>query len=141
MKALITGAVLSVMCVSFAWAQSAWRPEKQVEIILPTAPGGGNDAVARLMAKVLQEQRIVTAPILVMNIVLVEVVFSVPGFFRHLRRALGQNVGGDDKVIDIPTIQAISIWAAVLIVLLSLIGDLAIARLDPRIRAGGRPMT
>ena len=82
-----------------------------------------------------------SAPILVMNIVLVEVVFSVPGFFRHLRRALGQNVGGDDKVIDIPMIQAISIWAAVLIVLLSLIGDLAIARLDPRIRAGGRPMT
>jgi peptide/nickel transport system permease protein len=82
-----------------------------------------------------------SAPILVMNIVLVEVVFSVPGFFRHLRRALGQNVGGDDKIIDIPMIQAISIWAAVLIVLLSLIGDLAIARLDPRIRAGGRPMS
>jgi peptide/nickel transport system permease protein len=79
-----------------------------------------------------------SAPILVMNIVLVEVVFSVPGFFRHLRRALGQNLGGDDKVIDIPMVQAISIWAAVLIVALSLIGDLAIARLDPRIRAGGR---
>jgi peptide/nickel transport system permease protein len=79
-----------------------------------------------------------SAPILVMNIVLVEVVFSVPGLFRHLRRALGQNLGGDDKVIDIPMVQAISIWAAVLIVALSLIGDLAIARLDPRIRAGGR---
>jgi peptide/nickel transport system permease protein len=81
-----------------------------------------------------------SAPVLVTNIVLVEVIFSVPGFFRHLRRALGQNVGGADKVIDIPMIQAISIWAAVLIVVLSLIGDLAIARLDPRIRAGGRPM-
>jgi peptide/nickel transport system permease protein len=81
-----------------------------------------------------------SAPILVTNVVLVEVIFSVPGFFRHLRRALAQNVGGDDKVIDIPTIQAISIWAAVMIVVLSLIGDLAIARLDPRIRAGGRPV-
>jgi peptide/nickel transport system permease protein len=80
-----------------------------------------------------------SAPVLVTNIVLVEVIFSVPGFFRHLRRALGQNVGGDDKFIDIPMIQAISIWAAVLIVLISLIGDLAIARLDPRIRTGGRP--
>ena len=80
-----------------------------------------------------------SAPILVMNIVLVEVVFSVPGFFRHLRRALGQNVGGDDKFIDIPMIQAISIWAAVLIVVVSLLADLAILRLDPRIRAGGRP--
>ena len=81
-----------------------------------------------------------SAPILVMNIVLVEVIFSVPGFFRHLRRALGQNVGGDDKIIDLPMVQAISIWAAVLIVALSLIGDLAIARLDPRIRSGGRAM-
>jgi peptide/nickel transport system permease protein len=80
-----------------------------------------------------------SAPVLVTNIVLVEVVFSVPGFFRHLRRALGQNVGGDDKIIDIPMIQAISIWAAVLIVAVSLIADLAIVRLDPRIRSGGRP--
>jgi len=67
MRALIAGAVLSAVCVSYVCAQPAWRPEKQVEIILPTAPGGGNDAVARLMAKVLQEQKLVTAPILVMN--------------------------------------------------------------------------
>jgi peptide/nickel transport system permease protein len=79
-----------------------------------------------------------SAPVLVTNIVLVEVVFSVPGFFRHLRRALGQNVGGDDKFIDIPMIQAISVWAAVMIVAISLIADLAIVRLDPRIRSGGR---
>ncbi len=50
-----------------AWGQSAWRPEKQVEIILPTAPGGGNDTVARLMQKALQDQKQVTAPILVLN--------------------------------------------------------------------------
>ena len=67
MRALLAGAVLGAVCVSHAWAQPAWRPEKQVEIILPTAPGGGNDAVARLMAKVLQEQKLVTTPILVMN--------------------------------------------------------------------------
>src|SRR5687767_15641359 len=67
MRALMTGAVMSAVCVSCAWAQPAWRPEKQVEIILPTAPGGGNDAVARLMAKVLQEQKLVTTPILVVN--------------------------------------------------------------------------
>lgn len=50
-----------------AWAQPAWRPEKQVELILPTAPGGGNDAFARLMQKILQEQKLVPTPILVMN--------------------------------------------------------------------------
>jgi peptide/nickel transport system permease protein len=79
-----------------------------------------------------------SAPILVTNMVLVESVFSVPGFFRHMRAALGQNLGGADKFIDIPLLQAISLWAAFLIVAMSLIGDLAIMRFDPRIRTGGR---
>ena len=75
---------------------------------------------------------------MVTNMVLVESVFSVPGFFRHMRAALGQNLGGGDKFIDIPLLQAISLWAAFLIVVMSLIGDLAIMRFDPRIRTGGR---
>jgi peptide/nickel transport system permease protein len=80
----------------------------------------------------------VSAPILVLNIVLVEYVFSVPGFFRHMRKALGQNEGLADKFTDIPMLQAIALWAAVLIVALSLLGDLAIMRLDPRVRAAGK---
>jgi putative tricarboxylic transport membrane protein len=67
MKLLIQAAVVSMTLVGSAWAQSGWKPEKQVEIILPTAPGGGNDAVARLMAKMLQDQKLVTTPVLVMN--------------------------------------------------------------------------
>jgi len=39
--------------------------------------------------------------------------------------------------LDIPTLQALALWAAVLIVLLGLLSDLAIMRLDPRIRASG----
>jgi putative tricarboxylic transport membrane protein len=67
LKRWLTSAVLSALFATHAAAQPAWKPEKQVEIILPTAPGGGNDAVARLMAKVLQEQKLVTTPILVVN--------------------------------------------------------------------------
>lgn len=67
MKLAARAALMSIIMVAPVWAQSGWRPEKQVEIILPTAPGGGNDAVARLMAKALQEQKIVTTPVLVMN--------------------------------------------------------------------------
>ena len=78
-----------------------------------------------------------SAPILVLNMVLVEYVFSVPGFFRHMRRALGQNEGLSDKFIDIPMLQAIALWAAVLIVALSLIADVAIMRFDPRVRTSG----
>jgi putative tricarboxylic transport membrane protein len=67
MKLLIQAALVSIVLVAQVWAQPGWRPEKQVEIILPTAPGGGNDVVARLMAKMLQEQKLVTTPVLVVN--------------------------------------------------------------------------
>jgi peptide/nickel transport system permease protein len=80
----------------------------------------------------------VSVPMVVTNIVFVEFVFSVPGFFRHLKRALGKAPGWPPGV-DIPMLQAISLWAAVLIVVGSLLAELALARLDPRIRAGGVP--
>src|SRR5918999_2785755 len=64
---LLSAALAGVVFAAPAWAQGAWKPEKQVEIVLPTAPGGGNDAVARLMAKVLQDQKLVTTPVLVVN--------------------------------------------------------------------------
>ena len=67
MKLLIITALVSVILVAQAWAQPAWRPEKQVEIIVPTAAGGGNDAVARLMGKMLQDQKFVATPTLVVN--------------------------------------------------------------------------
>jgi peptide/nickel transport system permease protein len=75
------------------------------------------------------------APVMVMNVVLVEWVFSIPGFFRHMRRALGQNYGAPEQYIDIPMLQGLAMWAAVLIVAVSLLADLAIVRLDPRIRS------
>ena len=77
-----------------------------------------------------------SAPFMVTNMVLVEYVFAVPGFFRHTKRALGQAPGWP-PTIDIPTLQALALWAAVLIVALGLLADLAIVRLDPRIRASG----
>ena len=78
-----------------------------------------------------------SAPIMVTNMVFVEYVFSVPGFFRHTKRALGQAPGWP-PTIDIPTLQALALWASVLIVALSLLADLAIVRLDPRVRSAGR---
>jgi peptide/nickel transport system permease protein len=80
-----------------------------------------------------------SAPFMVTNMVFVEYVYSVPGFFRHMKRALGQAPGWPPS-LDIPTLQALALWASVLIVLLSLIGDLAIMWLDPRIRSSGRPL-
>jgi peptide/nickel transport system permease protein len=81
-----------------------------------------------------------SSPFTIMNMVLVEYVFTIPGFLRHTKRALGQVPNWPPpKVppIDIPTLQALALWAAVLIVALGLLADLAIMRLDPRIRTSG----
>ncbi len=67
MRLLTLAGIVGLVVAAQAWAQPAWRPEKQVELILPTAPGGGNDAFARLIQKILQDQKLVSAPILVMN--------------------------------------------------------------------------
>jgi len=82
-----------------------------------------------------------SAPLMVTNLVLVEYVLAIPGFFRHMRRALGQVPGWPPPKVaplDILTLQALALWAAVLIVALGLLADLAIVRLDPRIRRSGR---
>lgn len=60
-------ALAGLLVTGAAWSQSAWRPDKAAEIILPTAPGGGNDTVARLMQKMLQDQKLVTTPVNVIN--------------------------------------------------------------------------
>jgi putative tricarboxylic transport membrane protein len=52
---------------SAALAQSAWRPDRPVEVIVPTGAGGINDQNARLIQKTLTEQKLVATPALVMN--------------------------------------------------------------------------
>ncbi len=58
---------LAVLAVPTVHAQSAWRPDKTVEIIVPTGAGGNNDKMARLIQKILQEQNLVGTPPTVMN--------------------------------------------------------------------------
>src|SRR5262245_30106549 len=49
-----------------AWGQ-AWRPEKPVEFVITTAPGGSNDLVARALQKVWQDEKVISSPILIVN--------------------------------------------------------------------------
>ena len=49
-----------------ALAQS-WKPEKPVEIVIGTSPGGPQDRTGRLLQKILQEQKLVAVPINVVN--------------------------------------------------------------------------
>lgn len=49
------------------FAQPAWSPEKNVEIIVPSAAGGGLDRTARAVHQIWQDQKIVTAISTVVN--------------------------------------------------------------------------
>jgi putative tricarboxylic transport membrane protein len=49
-------------------ANSSWRPEHAVDIIAGTPPGGGLDRVARALAKVVSEAKLIDVPVNVINV-------------------------------------------------------------------------
>ena len=63
----LLGAFCVLAVAGSVWGQAAWHPTKAVEIILPTAAGGANDQMARLIQKVLQDNKLISTPIVVMN--------------------------------------------------------------------------
>lgn len=73
-----------------AGAQPAWRPDKPVEFVIPTAPGGNNDRLTRLAQKILQDRKIVTVPAVVSN---------RPGGNQHLSAVYTQQHAGDAHVV------------------------------------------
>ena len=70
----------------------------------------------------------VTVPVMVTNLVLVELTFSIPGVFQNVRASMANE--------DFPVIQGTVIAAAFLVAVASLVVDVALAWLDPKIRAG-----
>jgi peptide/nickel transport system permease protein len=65
-------------------------------------------------------------PLVVGNALLVEQVFNIPGVFRYTPGAVSNG--------DFPLLQGMVLVGAVMVVLGNLAADLALARLDPRIR-------
>jgi ABC-type dipeptide/oligopeptide/nickel transport system permease component len=80
----------------------------------------------------------VSAPLIITNMVLVERTQSVPGFFKYTWRAAGHenlSVAARDPKPDFPLLCALGVWGAVLLIVLGLIADGVVSRLDPRVRA------
>ncbi len=64
--ALAVLAILAAAQPSHA-QQAPWRPERTVEIVVPAAAGGSIDGTARLIQRVLQANRIIDVPAVVVN--------------------------------------------------------------------------
>lgn len=60
-------AAVVVVGAAPALAQPAWRPDKAVEIIVPTAAAGINDRLSRLLQRVLQDEKLLSVPAVVVN--------------------------------------------------------------------------
>lgn len=60
-------AVLAVMAPMSANSQTAWRPDRTVEIIVGAGPGAAADATARNLQRIAQERKLIPAPVNVIN--------------------------------------------------------------------------
>lgn len=66
--AIAVFAACAATIVADAQAQRpAWRPERAVELIVTTAPGGANDHIARAIQRILREEKMLPVPLEVMN--------------------------------------------------------------------------
>lgn len=74
----------------------------------------------------------VSLPLFLTNVMLVERVFSVPGFFHYVWKAIGHN---GESAINLPIIIAAALWTTILVVVLAMIADAILGQLDPRVRA------
>ena len=64
---MICGVLLLAACLSVAAHGAEWRPDKRVEIVIPSGAGGGNDRIARLIQKTMQDQKLTDAVITLTN--------------------------------------------------------------------------
>ena len=59
--------LLTFLAAPAAFPQPAWKPARNVEIVVGVGPGGGIDRTARTIQKILQEKRLVEVPVNVVN--------------------------------------------------------------------------
>ena len=65
--ALFSCVVLLAINSIAARAADAWQPHRPVEIVVPSAPGGGLDLVGRTLQSVIQQDKLSSKPVTVIN--------------------------------------------------------------------------
>jgi peptide/nickel transport system permease protein len=140
---LVLAAPLGAMCLRLTLSETR---EAMDEDFVRTAEAKGvapNDIVRRHAAPLSYPGTLsliaVSAPLLITNMVLIERVFSVPGFFRYFWRAAGHanfslNVKSNPPLPDFPLLCALGLWTAVLLIVIGLIADWLVSFVDPHVR-------
>src|SRR3974390_242083 len=67
---VLCGGCCAIALSAIAWTSSTaadWKPDRRIELVVPNAAGGGNDRVARLLARLAQEHRFVDPVISIIN--------------------------------------------------------------------------
>lgn len=65
--ALLMGGALGLGVSPLPAVAQGWKPGKTVEIVVGAGPGGGNDRIARVLQKVLTEEKILDVTVIVVN--------------------------------------------------------------------------
>ena len=60
-------AVMALPVMAAPARAQGWKPEKPIEIVVPTTPGGGIDRTARLLHKIIQDEKLAPVPVIVIN--------------------------------------------------------------------------
>jgi putative tricarboxylic transport membrane protein len=96
---LAAGFVIAAAALQTHAASAPWKPQKNIEIIVPTSPGSGLDTMARTMDVILREQKIVDTSITVTN---------RPGGGTSVAQAYLAQRAGDPHVLfmNVPSVLA-----------------------------------
>lgn len=63
----VAACALSLSLAAVDASPASWKPERPVEIVVPTSPGGGVDRTARILQRILQEHALVPVAVTVNN--------------------------------------------------------------------------
>ena len=103
MKRLLVCTALAALSASIH--AQGWTPERNIEILVGSAPGGSNDKTARQIERILTEHKIVNRPISVVN--------RSGGGGSIALNALSQRAGdGHSVIVFTPTMLAANITGA-----------------------------
>lgn len=88
----VAAAAIAALMLVLTSPVRAWTPERPVELLVSSAPGGSNDRIARIIQKIAQEQKLVPVPISVIN---------RPGGNQTISRAYINQNPGDAHYLDV----------------------------------------